>query len=132
VVVDGTFGTATQAAVKAFQQGEGLTPDGIVGPQTWQALPDGGPMPTLKDGSTGDVVRSLQTVLTNGAPGQWNTTPHGIDGIFGPSTVASVRAFQTWGGAPADGIVGDQTWSISLHAASATLETAVGLQFVTD
>jgi peptidoglycan hydrolase-like protein with peptidoglycan-binding domain len=132
VVVDGTFGTATQAAVKAFQQDQGLTPDGIVGPQTWQALPDGGPMPTLKDGSTGDVVRSLQTVLTNGAPGQWNTTPHGIDGIFGPGTVASVRAFQTWGGAPADGIVGDQTWSISLHAASATLETAVGLQFVTD
>lgn len=132
VVVDGTFGAATQAAVKEFQQGEGLTPDGIVGPQTWQALPDGGPMPTLKDGSTGPVVRSLQTVLTNGAPGQWNTTPQGIDGIFGPSTAASVRAFQTWGGAPADGIVGDQTWSISLHAASATLETAVGLQFVTD
>jgi hypothetical protein len=27
-------------------------------------------------------------------------------------------------------MVGDQTWSVSLHAASATLETAVGLQFV--
>ena len=30
------------------------------------------------------------------------------------------------------GIVGDQTWSVSLHAASATLESAVGLQFVVD
>jgi hypothetical protein len=29
-------------------------------------------------------------------------------------------------------IVGDQTWSVSLHAASATLETAVGLNFVLD
>jgi hypothetical protein len=29
-----------------------------------------------------------------------------------------------------DRIVGDQTRAVSLHAASATLETAVGLQFV--
>jgi peptidoglycan hydrolase-like protein with peptidoglycan-binding domain len=43
-----------------------------------------------------------------------------------------VKAFQGWGGVTADGIVGDQTWSVSLHAASATLETAVGLNFVVD
>jgi peptidoglycan hydrolase-like protein with peptidoglycan-binding domain len=130
LVVDGVFGSLTDAAVKEFQQGAGLTVDGIVGPLTWDALPDGGPMPVLKEGSTGDVVRSLQTVLTNGAPGQWNTTPQGIDGTFGPHTRASVEAFQTWGGVGADGIVGDQTWSVSLHAASATLETQVGLQYV--
>jgi hypothetical protein len=29
-----------------------------------------------------------------------------------------------------DGVVGDQTWAVSLHAASATLETAVSLHFV--
>ena len=39
-------------------------------------------------------------------------------------------AFQAWGGAAKDGVVGDRTWAVSLHAASATLETAVGLQFV--
>jgi peptidoglycan hydrolase-like protein with peptidoglycan-binding domain len=130
LVVDGVFGPLTDAAVKEFQQGAGLTVDGIVGPLTWDALPDGGPMPVLKEGSAGDVVRSLQTVLTNGAPGQWNTTPQGIDGTFGPHTRASVEAFQIWGGVGADGIVGDQTWSVSLHAASATLETQVGLQYV--
>ena len=48
------------------------------------ALPDGGPMPTLEKGSTGDVVKSLQTLLTNGAQGQWNVIPHGVDGDFGP------------------------------------------------
>jgi hypothetical protein len=41
-----------------------------------------------------------------------------------------VEAFQTWGDVSADGIVGDQTWSVSLHAASATLESQVGLQYV--
>ena len=95
LVVDGIFGPLTEAAVKEFQQGAGLTADGIVGPLTWNALPDGGPMPTLQVGSTGGIVRSLQTVLTNGAPGQWNITPQGVDGDFGPHTRASVQAFQT-------------------------------------
>jgi peptidoglycan hydrolase-like protein with peptidoglycan-binding domain len=130
LAVDGVVGPQLEAAVKLFQQGAGFTVDGIVGPATWAALPDGGPMPTLQEGSTGPVVSSLQTLLTNGAPGQWITTPQGIDGNFGPHTKAAVAAFQAWGGVAQDGIVGDQTWAVSLHAASATLETAVGLQFV--
>src|SRR6516162_11212618 len=130
IVVDGIFSPLVEAHVKIFQQGAGLVVDGIVGPLTWGALPDGGPMPTLQEGSTGEVVRSLQQILTNGAPGQWNTTPGAIDGNFGPNTKASVKAFQVWGGVTSDGVVGDQTWAVSLHAASATLESAVGLQFV--
>jgi hypothetical protein len=35
---DGTFGENTEAAVIAFQQANGLTPDGIVGPTTAEAL----------------------------------------------------------------------------------------------
>ncbi|MFN2607573.1 MAG: peptidoglycan-binding protein [Acidimicrobiales bacterium] len=130
LVVDGVFGPATEAAVTAFQQGAALDVDGIVGPLTWAALPDGGPMPILRQGTAGLVVARLQNVLTNGAPGQWTTTPGPIDEHFGPSTEASVKAFQTWGGVPADGVVGDRTWSVSLHALSATLETTVGLAFV--
>jgi len=130
LTVDGIFGAKLETAVKQFQQGAGLTVDGIVGPLTWAALPDGAPMPVLQVGSTGAVVTSLQNLFTNGAPGQWITTPQGIDGIFGPLTKASVEAFQTWGGVTKDGVVGDQTWSVSLHAASSTLETAVGLNFV--
>jgi peptidoglycan hydrolase-like protein with peptidoglycan-binding domain len=132
ISVDGVFGLQLEAAVKSFQEGAGLLVDGIVGPLTWNALPDGGPMPVLREGSSGAVVQSLQRFLTNGAPGEWGTTPQGIDGIFGPHTKASLEAFQAWGGVAIDGVVGDQTWSVSLHAASATLETAVGLNFVID
>lgn len=35
---DGVFGPGTEAAVKAFQQSKGLTPDGMVGPKTMAAL----------------------------------------------------------------------------------------------
>jgi len=128
--VDGIFGWQTESAVKAFQKGESLAPDGVVGPLTWQVLPDGGPMPLLAEGSTGDVVADLQTILTNGAPDQWGLGPQGVDGDFGPHTRASVEAFQNWGDVSEDGVVGDQTWALSLHAMSATLESAVGLNFV--
>ena len=36
--IDGIFGSVTQAAVRAFQEANGLTVDGIVGPETLKAL----------------------------------------------------------------------------------------------
>lgn len=38
VNADGIFGTRTEAAVRAFQRGHALVPDGIVGPLTWAAI----------------------------------------------------------------------------------------------
>jgi peptidoglycan hydrolase-like protein with peptidoglycan-binding domain len=38
LAADGTFGPNTEAAVRAFQRGHGIVPDGIVGPKTWKAL----------------------------------------------------------------------------------------------
>jgi peptidoglycan hydrolase-like protein with peptidoglycan-binding domain len=123
LVVDGVFGPLTEEATKRFQEDRGLPVTGVVDDLTWLALPNGSPMPVLSDGSTGPAVESLQLILTNGALGLWELTPHGIDGIFGPKTAASVRAFQHWAGLPTDGVVGQSTWD-----AATSLEFAVGLQ----
>ena len=71
---DGHFGPKSEKATVAYQIAHGLTADGVVGPLTWAALPDGGPMPTLQQGSTGAVVKSLQQVLSNGAS-EWGVGP---------------------------------------------------------
>lgn len=49
---------------------------------------------------------------------------------FGEQTRAAVQALQGRAGLAADGVVGDRTWAVSLHAASATLESGVGLSFI--
>ena len=105
VAVDGIFGPLTEAAVKAFQQGNGLAADGIVGPLTWPKL-----VVQVQNGSTGDAVRGVQEVAKFHDQSDGEGTPIQVDGIFGPRTEAWVRGFQTAVGTASDGIVGPITW----------------------
>lgn len=59
---------------------------------------------TLKVGSRGDEVKTLQTKLK-----RWGYYSGGIDGIFGSVTKAAVVYFQRTNGLAADGIVGPAT-----------------------
>jgi peptidoglycan hydrolase-like protein with peptidoglycan-binding domain len=130
--ITGTFDAGLETAVKNFQSSQGLTPDGIVGPATWAALPSyREASPELQQGSKGPGVAWLQKALS-GADVVVQFTPYGgaIDGIFGPVTDASVRALQTWAGITVDGIVGDDTWFVWMTPGTAqqlTLEGACGL-----
>jgi peptidoglycan hydrolase-like protein with peptidoglycan-binding domain len=121
---DGQFGSNTEAAVRHFQQGHGLTVDGIVGAKTWAAL-WGKNEPHSSgagSGSSNDTSpKSTGTIVEKGDTGsnvhtvQERLNQHGEhlqdDGIFGSQTEAAVRHFQESHGLTADGIVGAKTWT---------------------
>ncbi len=58
----------------------------------------------LKQGSTGSLVRSVQTKLKN-----WGYYTGSVDGVYGAKTVAAVKYFQRQNGLTADGIIGSKT-----------------------
>lgn len=131
--VDGSFGPATEAAVKVWQAKVGVAADGVWGPATQLATDRlfaylagiGNTSPSmdpglaafltalnaatrqvLRMGSSGDAVKILQTLLEKkGIP------VGGIDGKFGPGTNHAVTFFQRDRGLAPDGIVGPVTWA---------------------
>ena len=109
--VDSTFGSGTYAAVKAFQKKYNLTADGVAGSETLKKLDsayknadsdkDDG---SLRKGATGSAVKNLQTKLKK--LGFYNAS---IDGDYGDTTVAAVKAFQKKYNLTADGVAGSET-----------------------
>jgi len=129
---DGIFGPRTEAAIRAFQQIFGLTPDGIVGPATWYEIvrlytavtslselrsqgqqfyainwtaPN-----ALQSGDTGEKVRQLQYMLSVLSAYIAEIPPVSVDGIFGQATRAAVLAAQRRFRLPETGVVDANTW----------------------
>jgi peptidoglycan hydrolase-like protein with peptidoglycan-binding domain len=128
--IDGSYGAKTEAAVKSFQTGNGLTADGIVGSHTWSAFPADPNTPTLQSGASGSAVTALQQgLLKFDGPGT-ATDPGAADGQFGPKTKKAVQAYQQQHNLTADGIVGDKTWWVPAGGAGATLASLSGLTTV--
>ena len=129
--ITGTMNAQTVQAVKDFQQGVGLTADGVVGPLTWAALPADPNTPRLARGATGAAVTALQNGLKKYSPAPGSPTdPGAADGSFGPKTESAVRAYQTEHGLSSDGVVGDRTWWVPAGGAGATLASLAGVTTV--
>ena len=73
--------------------------------------------PTLRLGSTGPAVKTLQTRLN-----VWNVQPRvAVDGHFGIAAKLAVEEFQAAEGLTANGIVGPATWADLLRTPPASL-----------
>lgn len=113
----GYFGPYTTAAVKTFQNNQGLSVTGTVGAETWAALGQCHQKPqqlahlacpmVLRKGHQTTWVRTLQrTLKTKG----FLIKKYTADGIFGPNTEAAVKAFQKSQNLKSDGVVKSDTW----------------------
>ena len=128
---DGFFGTQTQNAVIAAQKLFGLTPDGIVGEQTWNALysaylsivdsdpnartPEGIPVfpgRILIEGMSGNDVEQAQTFLSFLSSVYSEIPQIPVTGYFGEMTKDAVIAAQKLFGLNITGTIGPATWDI--------------------
>ncbi len=129
---DGVFSFDTEEAVKKFQEIFSLTPDGIVGKATWyrtqfiynavkrlNELDSEGISleevteqydDSLVPGARGIEVANLQYLLNYLSAFYDTIPPVSIDGIYGPSTEAAVRAAQQTFGLDATGTLDLDTW----------------------
>ena len=119
----GNFDAATEAAVIAFQKRNCSYWDGIAGPATLSVLYSSSARRTssaagmigtsLKEGSTGQEVRNLQSRLKSLGYYKGN-----VDGDFGSGTTDAVKAFQRNNGLTVDGKAGSATLD-KLYSSSA-------------
>ena len=80
VIADGEYGPATVDAIRQFQESQGIEPDGLVGPATYEALL-GRNMPDVSRGSSMIARRIVQSSMQYiGVPYVFGgTTPSGFD-----------------------------------------------------
>jgi len=94
---DGELDPRTEKALKAWQGNNGLTADGVAGPDTLMVM-ELYDLVLLKRGAHGGAVKKLQEQFIIC-----------VDGKFGPRTEKAVRDYQKKNGLVADGMAGPAT-----------------------
>ncbi len=103
---DNIYGPETESTVYAFQRDHGLSGvDGIVGPETWDAL-----TVTVSRGSGSSSDPSYAVAAVQYQLRDVYGYDIGYDGIYGPETASAVRSFQNSRNLAVDGITGPNTW----------------------
>lgn len=138
VSLTGVFDDATQAAVIAFQEQQGLEADGVIGRETWNSITDAYlriiaslppeysdiaaeiyPGRVLSVGIEGEDVRQLQTFI-NIAADNYSYIPRvTVDGIYGQGTANAIRIIQENNGLTVNGVTGPATWYTVIRLAGA-------------
>ena len=129
--IDGIFASATEEALRAYQQSRGFPVTGNADQETWERLyadyraslsrnspprtiavfplePDGY---VLTDGSIGFAVSAVQAMLRELQHARQELEAVQITGIYDPQTADAVRVFQGYSQLPIDGLVGLLTWN---------------------
>lgn len=107
-----SFNSDTDTTVRAFQQQQGLTVDGIVGPLTRDALNQTFTtwgITTLSSSTAANnprAVRELQRRLK-----LWGYYSGSVDGVWTSALTQAVQGYQSYHNLTADGIVGPITYS---------------------
>lgn len=142
---DGVFSFDTEDAVRQFQEIFSLRADGIVGKSTWYAIQfiynavkrlneldsEGIELSEVtqqfagaqREGDRGVEVQNIQYLLAYLSQFYSTVPPVAIDGIYGPATTASVRAFQQTFDLPITGEVDFDTWDVMYRTYLGFIET---------
>ncbi len=129
VSLDGVFGEGTQSAVRAFQKSAGLSPDGIVGRDTWNAIVNEynkikNTLPNLFEdtaeslypgrflsiGVQGDDVATLQKFIKEIKKIYPELPTIEVTGVYDDKTASAVSIIQSKNGIPVSGMTGPITW----------------------
>ena len=130
VDIDGILGPQTRASIIEFQKTLNLPATGLIDEETWQTMYDSVlgilrelpptavalpallyPNIILREGVANPevfIMQELLSYISTIVPEIPYVEP---DGIFGPETTASVKAFQRIYGLDANGIVAEETWN---------------------
>lgn len=128
VIPDGIYGRETALAVRAFQQKNGLRPNGETNRVTWDAIVEAYRSLTqcpaakltvfqkerevLGEGETGFPVLVVQSILKTLRLRYDNAADLQVNGIYDAATKKAVQVFQRHTGRKQTGMVDCATWNL--------------------